>query len=83
VTAALATTPAPEDQWLTLDEAAEELNVTRSTLTRYARQGKVLRIYHAGRVYTTRASIENYKKTQAQNAEAKRASLEKQNRRRR
>lgn len=73
MTAALAP---PTDEWLALDEAAAELGVTRSTLTRYARQGKVLRLYHAGRVYTTRASIEQYKATQASNAEAKRAAIE-------
>lgn len=82
MTAALAAPPI-ENDWLSLDDAAAELGVTRSTLTRYARQGKVLRIYHAGRAYTTRASLENYRASAAQAAEAKRASLERMNSRRR
>lgn len=82
MTAALAAPPT-ENEWLLLDDAAAELGVTRSTLARYARQGKVLRIYHAGRAYTTRASIEGYRANVAQAAEAKRVSLERMNSRRR
>lgn len=82
VTATLA--PSAPDEWLLLDDAALELGVSRKTLIRYAQAGKVLRLYHGGRAYTTRASIEQYKASEAQKAEAKRAAAEKQaNRRRR
>lgn len=81
MTAVLA--PSTSDEWLSMEEAALELGVTRSTLIRYARQGKVLRLYHGGRVYTTRSSLEQYKTSQTQKAEAKRAAVEKANKRRR
>lgn len=71
-----------EDDWVPLNQAAREFGVAASTLARWAREGKLLRLYHGGRVYTTRESMSRYRMKQAAEAEARRVALEKAKRKR-
>lgn len=83
MTAALARDYEDSDEWVPWAEAAKELGVAPSTLQRYARDGKLLRLYHANRVYTTRTSLADYRRRCMVEAEAKRVATEKSARRKR
>jgi predicted site-specific integrase-resolvase len=82
VTAVLAAPDGDDDEWLLRDEAMEELGITQSTFHRYARAGKFISFRVGNRSYTTRSSIEAYKRAVAAKAEAARIARERANRKR-
>lgn len=56
-------------QFLPLDEALAELQITKRTFLRYCQTGKIAKIVHGGRIYVKREWIDDYWNRRAQDAQ--------------